>query len=279
MYLNITTTAGCRGKCVYCPQDLFQKAMEPRPAFLTAAEFADLLPALRDTHFQAFSFGGFSECFDNPDIIDLLDMVQRQDNVEEIWIYTNGEAVTPEVVQQLARIPIARFDVSCHGFDARVYQRTRPFIDSNKVRGNLLYLLEHRPSIARLAVSVTGPFGSERDRSELAALCQAFGAFLEIRKLHGRAGLLKIGQPAVRKQGPFRCAKFAFDKPVLVPGGDLSLCCQDFSLSYIIGNLHRDSFQTIMTHSALRQHVLAVARGTLQDPELPCYQCEFCVPC
>jgi hypothetical protein len=278
MYLNITTTAGCRGKCVYCPQDQFQRAMGERPRYLSAAEFASLMRNVRDTHFHAFSFGGFAEPFDNPEIVELLAIAQNQENVEEVWVYTNGEGVSPEIVRRLAHLRIASFDVSCHGFDPELYRRTRPFIDSNKVRENVLFLLENRPGIGRLSLSLTGPFAAPEEIDELASLCARHGAFLERRQLHSRAGLLKIGQLKTPKRGPFRCAKFGFEKPVLLPGGDLSLCCQDFGLSWIIGNLHRQRFAEIMAASALRRHVLDVASGVQEDPDLRCYQCEFCLP-
>jgi hypothetical protein len=252
--------------------------MKGRPQNLTHAEFSALLPNLSDTHFTAFSFGGFSEPFDNPEIVSLLSLASEQPFVDELWVYTNGESLTPEIFSQLESIPLAIVDVSCHGFDAEVYRRTRSFIDPQRVRANLVHVLQHRENIARLTVSVTGPFGSESDFDQLQRLCETYGARFERRSLHSRAGLLQIGQIRSKQPGPFRCAKFDFEKPVLLPGGDLSLCCQDFGLEQIIGNLHRQTFDEIMSTSPVRQHVLNVARGVEDDPNLRCYECLFCVP-
>jgi uncharacterized Fe-S cluster-containing radical SAM superfamily protein len=278
VYLNITTTAGCRGQCLYCPQDAFQFAMGKRPTLLSLEELTSLLPHLSDTRFKAVSFGGFSEPFDNPEIVALISLMSIQDFVDEIWIYTNGEALTPSIAKALADCPLARVDVSCHGFDSEVYRRTRSFIDPLVVRDNVIYLLAHRDNIANLTISVTGPFGSDEDHAELQRLCDAAGARLERRALHSRAGLLRIGQmESELRRGPFRCAKFDFEKPVLVPGGDLTLCCQDFALRHILGNLHQQTFHEIMSTSLARQHVLAVAAGLVDDPQLDCYKCAFCV--
>ena len=65
---------------------------------------------------------------------------------------------------------------------------------------------------------------------------------------------------------------------VLVPGGDLSLCCQDFALQSVIGNLHDRPFAELMASSPLRTHVLEVAAGRRTDSALACYDCVFCVP-
>jgi hypothetical protein len=278
MYLNITATAGCRGTCLYCPQDLFQQAMRGHPRHLSRAEFLSLLPNLRETHFAAVSFGGFSEPLDNPEIVSLLRLTREQLSVDALWVYTNGENLTPEIVRELEPARVDLLDVSCHGFDADVYRRTRSFIDPEKVRANVLSLLEHHTHIGHVTISVTGPFGSDADLCELQQRCEASGARFERRSLHSRAGLLQIGRGERKSAGPFRCAKFDFEKPVLLPGGDLALCCQDFGLEQIIGNLHEQPFARILETSPLRRRVLNVARGLEQQPELRCYDCVFCVP-
>jgi hypothetical protein len=279
MLLNITAVSACKADCIYCPQAAFQAAMAGRPAYLSRQEFAELLPNLADTQFEGFSFGGFSEPFENPDIVELLRLAAAQSFAGPVSVYSNGEALTPDMVEALRDVPLARVDISCHGFDDDIYRRTRRFLDPRKVRDNVLFLLRNRENIGELVISVTGPFGSAAAKNELAELCRRFGARLEHRALHSRAGLLRIGRVAMpATPGAFRCAKFDFAKPVLVPGGDLSLCCQDFGLVDVIGNLHRQSFEDIMAHSPRRRHILDVAAGREQDPGLRCYQCQFCVP-
>jgi uncharacterized Fe-S cluster-containing radical SAM superfamily protein len=279
MHLNITATSSCKAKCVYCPQDRFTSAMEEQPGHLSCLEFVELLPALSGTHFEVVSFGGFTEPFDNPEIVDLITMASEQTFVDQIHIYTNGEALTPGIADALQDVRLGYVDISCHGFDEGTYRRTRPFLDVARIRENVLFLLRNRRNIDRLTISVTGPFGSRASLAELETLCSQYGAGFERRDLHSRAGLLHIGRELeVVKSGPFRCAKFDFGKPVLVPGGDLALCCQDFALEYVIGNLHRKTFEEIMQDSPVRKRVLETAAGLRDDPNLNCYHCCFCVP-
>jgi hypothetical protein len=253
--------------------------MAGRPRYLTAAEFSALVPMLEGTRFETMSFGGFSEPFDNPEIVELLTLAYELEFVDEVVVYSNGEAMTPATMRALEHVRFGTLDVSCHGFDPETYRRTRSFIDPVAVRENVLYLLENHTNVANLIISVSGPFGSAESLDELDELCSVAGATLFRRDLHNRAGLLRIGQVAEKpKSGSFRCAKFDFEKPVLVPGGDLSLCCQDFALRYVIGNLHRRPFAELMAESPLRRHVLDVAEGRSVDPELACYSCVFCVP-
>jgi sulfatase maturation enzyme AslB (radical SAM superfamily) len=279
MHLNVTATSSCKANCVYCPQDQFRSAMHGRPLHLSRQEFSELLPSLAGTHFRVVSFGGFTEPFDNPEIVDLLTITSKQTFVDEVHIYSTGEGFTPRIVEKLQPVRLAYVEISCHGFDTETYRRTRPFVDVAKVRDNMLFLFQNRNNIDRLTVSVTGPFGSPAALAELEALCIKSGASFERRDLHSRAGLLRIGhEREVLKSGPFRCAKFDFGKPVLVPGGDLALCCQDFAMEYVIGNLHKQPFEEIMRDSPVRTRVLNAAAGLSEDPQLKCYRCIFCVP-
>ena len=274
MRLNITASAGCRGQCAYCPQDRYQRAMSAAPRMLTAAEFSSLLPRLRGTSFEEISFGGFSEPFDNSEIVELVTLAREL--TDSVSIYTIGEDATPELLGRMSHLSLNVFDVSCHGFDADVYRRTRPFVDPRNVERNVRWLLDHRANIRELRISMTGPFGGAA-AEEMRQLCRSKGAKLVTRELHSRAGLIKLGSRSERKSGPFRCGKFGFNKPVLVPGGAVALCCQDFGLSSILGNLHATEFDALMD-SPVRQHVLDVAAGRTVDPSLSCYACVFCLP-
>jgi hypothetical protein len=279
MHLNITATSSCKAKCVYCPQDQYTSATDGRPRHLSSREFQELLPNLAGTRFEVVSFGGFTEPFENPEIVDLLKITGGQTFVHEIHIYTNAEALTPEVAGALRQVRFAYVDISCHGFEPDTYRRTRPFLDAARIRENVQFLLANRRNIDRLTISVTGPFGAPAELARLEALCAEYGAGFERRELHSRAGLLHIGRDwSPPKSGPFRCAKFDFGKPVLVPGGDLALCCQDFALEHVIGNLHRQTFEEIMRDSPVRKLVLETAAGIREDPSLNCYRCCFCVP-
>jgi len=279
MHLNITATSSCKASCVYCPQDRFTSAMKGQPRHLSRLEFVELLPALAGTHFDVVSFGGFTEPFENPEIVELITMASEQPFVDQIHVYTNGEGLTPSIAEELRGVRLGCVDISCHGLDADTYRRTRPFLDVARIRENVLSLLQNRANIDRLTISVTGPFGSPASLAELETLCSQYGARFERRDLHSRAGLLHIGRAAkVVKSGPFRCAKFDFGKPVLLPGGDLVLCCQDFALEHVIGNLHRQTFEETLRDSPVRKRVLETAAGLREDPNLNCYQCAFCVP-
>jgi hypothetical protein len=76
---------------------------------------------------------------------------------------------------------------------------------------------------------------------------------------HDRAGSLNKDQ--VKEQPinfvkehsvPVRCSKtINYDQHVLLPNGDIVLCCMDYDTKHILGNLVTDSYQDLFTGSGM----------------------------
>jgi len=111
------------------------------------------------------------------------------------------------------------------------------------------------------------------------------GAWLRRHAVHGekfwiqdRAGNLniekvkkKVSTPiitAAKPSGKLRCDRIY--QNVLLPNGDVVLCCMDWSAEYVLGNLKRDRFEDLYRSETFRR----VLRG-LKDPsvDLLCRTC------
>lgn len=58
-----------------------------------------------------------------------------------------------------------------------------------------------------------------------------------------RAGNLRLEK---RKNGKVKCSVSSFDHNVLLPNGDVVLCCMDYSLKHVLGNLNKQSYDSII---------------------------------
>jgi len=60
----------------------------------------------------------------------------------------------------------------------------------------------------------------------------------------------------------------------LIPSGDVLLCCQDFGIDYIIGNLVTDEFESLYKSRTFKSVL-----GSLQDDSINsiCRNCHFAV--
>jgi len=91
------------------------------------------------------------------------------------------------------------------------------------------------------------------------------------RRLNTRAGNIRLdttGEPR-RKRGRLLCTR-NLDQNVLFPNGDVVLCCMDFGMKHVIGNLVRDDYDGLFSN----EEFLFVQRG-LDNPSLDIL-CRFC---
>jgi hypothetical protein len=104
---------------------------------------------------------------------------------------------------------------------------------------------------------------------------------LFIDHLSDRAGNIEgLGiERTERKTGRIRCSfdpsTTRLDHNILLPNGDLVLCCSDWSLTCVVGSLARASYQEIIENSP----VLAAVRRGLDDDsqDILCRQCALAV--
>lgn len=68
---------------------------------------------------------------------------------------------------------------------------------------------------------------------------------------HSRAGNLE-GKPPINKRKPVKCdpTEGLMDHSVLLPNGDVVLCCMDWGLEHVIGNLLEDTYEDIQDRKA-----------------------------
>jgi hypothetical protein len=77
--------------------------------------------------------------------------------------------------------------------------------------------------------------------------------------------------PVGRRVGPLRCRPSPnFDHPICLPNGDVVVCCQDFGLDHVLGNLVRQSWADIAGGPAVVR-----LRELMKSGECLCRRCEY----
>lgn len=99
--------------------------------------------------------------------------------------------------------------------------------------------------------------------------------------IHSRAGNLDGVAPRERLSGHIACGdwdgqcKSALNRNILLPNGDVALCCMDFGLKHIIGNLLTDEYTDLFRSDEYNK---VVAGMYVDSMDSMCRICDYAIP-
>lgn len=237
--LEITTVIGCKNMCPYCPQETLLSAYKDDiriMSFETFKRCIDKVPVESEIHFT-----GMAEPFLNPDCIKMIEYASQKGH--EIILSTT--LIGLKDVFALEKIPFKSFLVHLPSKDSTIqvdenYLKTLENLSKSKIKVSYIYFKNLHPKIKLLA---------------------------EKSLLNSRAGHLK-GKPR-KRQGEIVCKRI---QPVLLPNGDVLLCCMDYGMKHILGNLLYDNYSDLFSGDEYQK----IFRGW-KNPQMDilCRDCEF----
>ncbi|WP_347341653.1 SPASM domain-containing protein [Bradyrhizobium uaiense] len=216
------------------------------------------IPTAVDIHFS-----GYSEPWLNPNCTKMVEQAHARGH--GIRIYTTLVGMNGRDLRRLQALRFKAFVV--HVFDSGEHMNSRfvrqPYLDLFRqlVDADI-------PSIQFLAFGEVHP--------DLAKLIPA-KALVHRRSLISRAGSVdpKIAGPRAPIAGVVTCAEGRQHRNVLLPNGDITLCCMDFERRHVLGNLLRDDYEDLFEGQDFRQ---IVDRMNGASGFLLCRMCEHARP-
>ena len=239
--LEITTRVGCKNACSYCPQEALVKAYQGRggAAVMPFDLFKRCLDQVPKT--VRIDFSGMAEPWLNEACTEMVRYAHQAGFV--IAVYTTLVGMGPEDIALLQGIPFARFEV--HLPDAEGMTKI-------KVSDGYLALLRQ--------VLASGI--SELNFMTIGRLHPAVAEVIGSRKVHENTVIDRAGNlsdfPGVTRCRPLtgivRCQSCGdrFNHNVLLPNGEVILCCMDYGLRYPLGNLAEDGYEALFSTPTCR---------------------------
>ena len=266
--MEITPIIGCAVNCKYCPQKLllreYFKDNKNRKSYMTLEDFKvciDKLP--KDT---VIEWAGFAEPFLNRECIDM--MLYANEKGYDMTLFTTMVGLSEENLERILKIPFKQ--VVLHTADKDGYANIA-------VTEEYLRLLE---KIVEAKKQNGNPWVDK-------ANCQSEPHEKVLEKLKGRLRIycemsdragnldntennLKTGE----KTGRIYCERANnMNHNVLLPDGTVVLCCNDFGMQHVLGNLLVDDYEQLMNSEMMRH----IKRGMHIDETLPllCRKCIY----
>lgn len=234
--IDITTIIGCPNKCIYCPQDVFLKNYEGAKN-LTLDDLKLMLKNINNET-TMLHFAGYSECFFNKNIVDLLLYCYNSGFV--INLFTTLQGFTDNTLSKLKN-NIKFREVFFHEYNGIAFNKTDFDSKVNKFITNISY---EKYTI----VKVDNPIS--------------------------RAGNLSNVETNY-KCGKLICNHFNHNLLYwnqLLPNGDVYLCCMDWSLKHKIGNIYENHYDSDEFN---KERLKIKELMEKDDSDLICRKCEF----
>ena len=256
---------GCRVACVYCPQDKISRrylGLDRMMKFDDFKIYINKVPPAVVLHFT-----GFAEPFLNPRCTDMIEYSVSRGH--RIWISTTLAGMTREDISRLSKFaPYYQYQIHLPSaqklMNLAINDEYFALLSDTVKAGIVTDLHFHGDGVH----PVVGEWLREHAVDFQEFWIQDRAGNLNTKKLKSK--LSKSVITAAIPNGKLRCDRIY--QNVLLPNGDVVLCCMDWSAEYVLGNLKRDRFEDLYRSEAFR-HVL---RG-LRDPsvDLLCRTCHL----
>lgn len=197
-WIEITTKIGCKNMCSYCPQTDFLKEYKDTKRIMTLDDFKYYLTKINNKETK-IHFSGFSESMLNDDSVDM--MIHAYSNGFGVILYTTLVGFDINKATKLKDSGMIFEQTRMHEFDGVGFDR-------NEFNEKELIFRTDVKSSDHKIVRVDNPMSRG-------------GAVFDVPVKNGR----------------IRCAENRYFNNVLLPNGDLYMCCSDWKLKHKIGNL------------------------------------------
>jgi len=251
-HLEVTLTAGCPMMCSYCPQTNYIKGYKATNTTskknMSLEDYKVILKNV-DHRINHVFFTGFTEALAHPEWDQFVEHTKSQGY--KTTFNTTLYGATKEKIDRMVDLDV---DVEIHLTDSRI----------DIPEGMIEYFAEkYKRSNAIFN------FFTEKGRN----LLPIKGDHRAI-AAHSRGDNLEhIPRRVI--SAPVRCNSNRFFSNVVIPNGDVSVCCSDFSLKHIMGNLLTQTLKEIHNGEPMRNFFKKMGEG---DTSFICNNCDYAYP-
>jgi len=253
--MEITTAIGCSVSCNYCPQDKFIRAYAAR-SDLMIMKF-DMFKSCIDKIPSSvnINFSGMCEPWKNAECTKMVEYACKKGH--PVTVFTTLSGMSLSDVELLSKLKIKDFLVhlpSSEGTE-KVYINDE-YLDVLKMIHSSMLKVKYHVHGKKLNPDIIGHVPSE-----------------EIRywKVNTRANNINgENSSLIRNKGVISC-KRSLEQNVLLPNGDVLLCCMDYGMMHVIGNLSESDYGSLFES----EEFIKVKKGLKEaGSDIICRYCE-----
>ena len=244
--LEITTNIGCTLQCYYCPQKLlvqsyFGRANTP-PKYLSFENFKIIVDKLPE--YVRIHFSGMSEPWLNPDCTAMLEYSLEKGRKIAIFTTLVGmtEKDTDKICELLRKNANKMHKLYIHLPDASNKMQNW------KISSEWDYAFRRFSSLYDEKIISNFIWMTMDNTAGIHPDVPPNNIVLSKEKMISRAGTLQTNEVILKTiDSPIICGRSIFyDRNVVLPNGDLLLCCMDYGMQHILGNILEEEYLSIL---------------------------------
>jgi FkbM family methyltransferase len=244
---SIDTKNGCVVDCVFCPQRTLQKSYKGK-RFMTLKDFKKAVDKLPQE--VRVTFAGFTEPWLNKDCTDMV--LYAHEKGHPISIFTTGIGMSIDDIERIKHIPFAGNPNGCFTLHLPDQERkakhpiTKRYIEVIEHFGKLQNEIHNFTTMCMGSVheDVRHVFPSAPVYDMWSRAGNLVGEMIMKPELLERRSEWRIADHG-KKPMTCGCLEKLYHN-VMLPNGDVSLCCMDYGLKHILGNLYKQDYEDIV---------------------------------
>ena len=267
--MEITTMIGCPLMCTFCPQDNLRTQYGTSTKYMQPMDLMAVLAKLpKDTRID---FSGMSEPWANPECTMMLEMVLYLGF--KVAIYTtlygmeNPERVKKVIEDHRNQIEVVMLHLPDANGNMKGWKNSETWMKALRVMATIdvpcgvgAMTMDRsgavHPNLQPIVGQLAGWVGHTRADS------------LNVEQIGGQ-----VISMTPHNEFSLTCKSTPFyDRNVLLPNGDVVLCCMDYDLKHVIGNLLTQTYEQVMQGKPLLDLI-----ALNENPEYS--KCSICKAC
>lgn len=257
--MDITTIVGCAINCSYCPQKqttLSYNSQDSRKmSFKTFEECLMKIPKK-----VKINFSGYAEPFLNYECKKMIVFADKMGY--KISLYTTLVGINESDLISLSHIPFSSVDI-----------HLPTILGEEKIRIDQKYKQKLKLALNLLTNSSCVEMSFDGNMLNIPS---DFVENVTIHKvsINSRSGNLDDKFISKHKRSGILLCDKNLKSNVLLPNGDVTICCQDFGLSHIIGNLLNNDYENLFSSN---EYNLVKSNLSDEGRDSLCRYCEYAI--
>lgn len=277
--VEISTQMGCANNCTYCPQELFLnsyfKAYKKTTRKMSLEDFKRYLSKI-PKHIT-ITFSGMTEPFLNPEALDMVEYaVNEKYNVS---VNTTLRNLSKQDIDRLLKLNIIYYSIHTPDKDENICLKA-----DEKYLENLEYFYKNCDKNISSFLVIGNPDENVKNilKDDLENLSICTRADNLSSNIKGSAVEFKQ-ENSYDRNTPVICGcklndgdsddPFKIEKSILLPDGSMILCCNDYAMKHILGNLNDSSYEEIMNGEEM-QRIISSMQCIDSDYPILCRNCD-----